>query len=130
MSQNTLKLGQFYWTDLTVNDPKKLKEFYKKLFNWQEIGIPMQDGKEEYEDYVMTIENETPAGGICNNKGVNRGIPPQWIPYFFVPDVQESLSICLKLGGTLVIDSKKPDGTLNYVIVKDPQGAVFGMGNM
>lgn len=130
MSKNKPKHGQFYWTDLTVDKPTELKEFYKTLFGWQEIGVAMEDGEESYEDYAMAVDTETPGGGICTHRGVNSGIPPQWIPYFFVNDVKESLSTCLQLGGTLLKDSKKKDGSFNYVIVKDPQGTVFGMGNM
>ncbi len=119
---STKKHGMFYWTDITIDQPEPLKEFYKKLFNWKDFGVPMKDGDESYEDY--------PGGGICHNRGQNAGMPAQWITYFYVDNVDESLEACIAMGGSLIKSSKKKDGTLNYVIVKDPQGNVFGMGNM
>lgn len=94
------------------------------------MEVPMKDGEEEYVDYGMAVDPTTPAGGICHNRGKNKGIPPQWISYFYIDDVEKALQTCLDLGGELLKENRKKDGTLSFVIVKDPQGAVFGMGNM
>lgn len=130
MSDNKPKIGQFYWTDLTVDNPIETKEFYKEIFGWQEMEVSMKDGEENYVDYGMAADPITPAGGICHNRGKNKGIPPQWISYFYIDDVQKALQTCLNLGGELLKENRKKDGTLSFVIVKDPQGAVFGMGNL
>lgn len=90
----------------------------------------MKDGEEEYIDYAMSLDATTPAAGVCHSKGQNTGIPPQWIPYFYIENTKESLDKCLALGGSVIKESKKKDGTYNYVIVKDIQGSIFGMGNM
>ena len=130
MSDIKPKIGQFYWTDITVENPSELKEFYKNLLGWQEIEVPMKDGEESYVDYGMAAAPTTPAGGICHNRGKNAGLPAQWISYFYIDDVEKALQNCIDLGGELLKESRKSDGTLNFVIVKDPQGAVFGMGNL
>lgn len=130
MDKKQLKNGQFYWTDLTVDDPGVLKDFYKEVFGWQEIPVAMADGAEPYTDYGMAIDTQTHGGGICHNRGSNKGIPPQWITYFYVEDIAQSLATCLAKGGRLLKESRKKDGSYNYVIVTDPQGSVFGMGNM
>lgn len=130
MEQTKYKNGQFFWSDLTVPDASSLKEFYKEVVGWTESPVAMKDGADSYEDYGMMIDAETPAGGICNQRGVNRNIPPQWIMYVHVENVEESLEKALKLGGKLINESKKADGTYNYVIVQDPVGAVFGLGKM
>lgn len=130
IDKKLLKNGQFYWTDLTVDDPDSLKEFYRDLFGWQEIPVAMNDGAGPYTDYCMAIDTHTTGGGICHNRGSNQGIPPQWITYFYVEDIAQSLATCLAKGGKLVKESRKKDGTYNYVIVADPQGSIFGMGSM
>mgnify|MGYP000884361408 CR=1 FL=1 len=130
MSDEKPKIGQFYWADITVENPTELKEFYKQIFGWQAMELPMKDGDEEYADYVMTIDETSAAGGICHHKGPNKGIPPQWISYFYIDDVEKALQDCLNLGGELIKENRKKDGTLSFVIVKDPQGAIFGMGNL
>lgn len=130
MSEKKPKVGQFYWTDLTVDKPQERKEFYKQIFGWQEIEVPMKDGEDSYVDYGMAVDSITAAGGICHHRGKNIGIPPQWISYFYIDDVENALQTCLALGGELLKESRKVDGTLCFVIVKDPQGAIFGMGNL
>lgn len=130
IDKKALKNGQFYWTDLTVDEPDTLKEFYRDLFGWQEIPVAMNDGTVPYTDYCMNIDSHTTGGGICHNRGSNKGIPPQWITYFYVEDIAESLATCIAKGGQLIKESRKKDGTYNYVIVADPLGSIFGMGNM
>lgn len=45
-----------------------------------------------------------------------------------VANVEESVQKAMQLGGKLIHESKKKDGTYNFVIIQDPVGAVFGMG--
>lgn len=127
---NKPKHGQFYWTDLTVENPADLKDFYKEIFGWQEMHIPMKDNDEKYVDYAMAIDPETPGGGICHHRGTNTGIPPQWIPYFYVNDTTVAVEKAISLGGKILKESRKADGSYNYAILQDPQGTVFGVGNM
>lgn len=129
MSESKYKIGQFFWSDLTVPNANNLKDFYKEVTGWQVQEIAMDDQGDSYVDYAMMIDNETPAGGICHQRGVNKKIPPQWVMYINVENVEESLKKALSLGGKLIQESKKKDGTYNYVIVEDPEGAVFGLGN-
>jgi predicted enzyme related to lactoylglutathione lyase len=128
MSENKYKVGQIVWADLTTNQADSLKEFYKDVLGWKEFPVAMKDGEESYNDYAMLIDEKEPAGGICNQRGVNANIPPQWIMYVCVEDVDATLKIAIEKGGKLIHESKKSDGTLNYVIVQDPAGAVFGFG--
>lgn len=124
------KNGQLYWTDITVDNPQLLRDFYSQVLGWSTMEVPMKDGDDAYVDYGMGIDATTPAGGICTNRGKNKGLPPQWIPYFYVDNVEDAVQKSLALGGTIIHSITKRDGTYGYVIMKDPQGAVFGMGNM
>ena len=128
MSESKFKKGQFFWSDLTVPDATSLKEFYKEVIGWQEQEVPMKDNEETYADYAMTTDDGAAVSGICNQRSVNKNIPPQWIMYVNVDNVAESLEKVLQLGGKLIAESKKKDGSYNYVIVQDPVGAVFGLG--
>lgn len=128
MSDQKYKVGQFVWADLTTNQTESLKEFYKEVIGWQEFPVAMKDGEEEYNDYAMMIDEKQPAGGICNKRGINANIPSQWIMYIAVEDVDITLKKALENGGKLIHENKKSDGSLNYVIIQDPAGAVFGFG--
>jgi len=128
MSANENKLGKFLWADLTVPNAAELKEYYKEVIGWSEHPVAMKDGEEPYEDFAMMTDKDTAVGGICNQRGVNANIPPQWITYINVEDVEKSLNKAIALGGKLIHESKKKDGSYNFVIIADPVGAVFGMG--
>lgn len=130
MSESKYKIGQFFWGDLTVQNASTLKEFYKEVVGWQEQEVAMKDNNDTYADYAMMIDNDTAVSGICNQRGVNKNIPPQWIMYINVENVEESLQKVIKLGGKLIMESKKKDGSYNFVIVEDPAGAVFGLGTV
>ena len=43
--------------------------------------------------------------------------------------LEESLNKALELGGKLIKEGRKKDGTYQYAIIQDPTGAVFGLGN-
>ena len=128
MSENNTKYGKILWADLTVNDAKELKNFYKEVVGWEELEVPMKDGDEHYVDYGMGNNGEGSAG-ICNKRGKNSGIPSQWMMYINVENVETSLQKVLELGGKLIHEARKKDGSYYYVIVEDPQGACFGLGN-
>jgi len=130
MEAPKFKLGQIVWADLTTTKADSLKEFYKEVAGWQEFPVAMRDDDGEYNDYAMLVDSENAAGGICHKRGKNNNLPPQWIMYIYAEDVEERLKTALDLGAKLIHASKKPDGTYNYVIIEDPAGAVFGIGNM
>jgi len=130
MEQSKPKVGQFCWTDLTLDQPETVKEFYKEIFGWKEFPVKMKDGEDEYNDFAMAIDETTPGGGICNNRGTNHGMPAQWITYFNVENIAETIKICLDKGGSIVKENLKKDGTYNYAILKDPMGIIFGVVNV
>jgi uncharacterized protein len=62
------------------------KDFYTEAVGWQVTGHSMG----EYEDYNMNspIDGETIAG-ICHSKSVNKDLPPVWMVYFCVENLNE-----------------------------------------
>ncbi len=128
MNKDKNTIGKFLWTDLTVSNATELKEFYKEVIGWKEQAVEMKDGDETYHDYAMLADADTAVGGICNQRGANANIPPQWISYINVTNVEESLNKALQLGGKIIHESKKKDGSYNFVIIQDPVGAIFGIG--
>ncbi|HEY4538919.1 MAG TPA: VOC family protein [Faecalibacter sp.] len=128
MGKKTNHFGKILWSDLTVENAEEIKNFYKEVVGWDEKHVPMKDGEEDYVDYGMGC-NEEGVAGICHKRGRNRAIPSQWIMYIQVEDVAHSLNKVLELGGKLIHEARKKDGSYFYVIVEDPAGAVFGLGN-
>lgn len=119
--------GSVNWRDLTTDKADTLKEFYKEIAGWTAEAMPMKDGDEVYEDYVMKTTDGNPVAGICHSKGLNTGIPPQWIMYISVENINDSLEKALKLGGKLIKEHKAKDGHTVYSMIEDPAGAIFAL---
>ena len=129
MDENKSKIGQMVWADLTVENSTELKDFYKEVIGWEVKNVAMKDGEEEYNDYTMMSSTENAAGGVCTKRGMNKGIPSQWIMYISVENVAESLQKALEMGGKSIHEIKNKEGNLQFAIVEDPAGAVFGLAN-
>jgi hypothetical protein len=71
------------------------------------------------------VSGETVAG-ICHRRAGNADLPPAWIVYFSVLDLDRSVEVVLEAGGAVVSPSRTA-GASRYVIVRDPAGAVFAL---
>lgn len=127
MEQKKYPIGSIVSADITVEQPEVLRKFYKEVIGWEEEGLTMKDESGAYTDYVMKDHEGNWMGGICHSRGVNKGIPPQWIVYINVRDIGQSLEKCRRLGGEVLKTSAKSDGSLQYAMIKDPSGAVIAI---
>lgn len=113
--------GRFLWHDLTVKDASKVSEFYEKVTGWERQGFDMGG----YNDYVMSPEEgEDPIAGICYARGSNKDIPPQWLMYVNVKNLDKSISAVKRFGGKVIGEkSKMGDDGKFYCLIQDPAGA-------
>src|SRR5438093_267935 len=87
--------GTFSWVDLTTTDHEGAKSFYGGLFGW-EWG-EFEGSPEPY--FVITNQGHQ-NGGV---RGLAQpGIPPNWLVYFAVEDIDAALAKVQELGGTSV----------------------------
>lgn len=123
MSQDKPKTGSIVWTDLTVKDADKVKDFYCKVIGWDSTDHDMGD----YNDYNINLSGggDTVAG-ICHARGSNANIPPQWMVYVQVDSVPDSAAKCAELGGK-VIDGPRKLGDSDFCVIQDPEGAVIAL---
>ena len=116
------EIGEIVWSDLTVENADEIKDFYSQVLGLQADNHDMGD----YNDFDMKTPNGKPVTGVCHAKGVNADIPPQWIVYFNVADLEKSIENCIKLGGKQV-SAIKSMGNIKLAIIEDPAGAVCGL---
>ena len=125
MSESASKaaVGSIVWTDLTVPDADRVRDFYAGVVGWKVQPVEMGG----YSDYCM---NETATGktvaGVCHARGVNAKVPPAWIVYIVVENLAESLKRVRELGGE-VIDGPRTMGSNTFAAIRDPAGAVCGL---
>jgi predicted enzyme related to lactoylglutathione lyase len=119
-----LEVGAIGWIDLTVLNAKQVRDFYSGVIGWKPEEVPMGD----YSDYNMTSpESGTPSAGICHKRGVNANLPSQWMAYFIVADMKESLTKVSKLGGKIIIEPKTMGEHGSIAVIEDPAGAVCAL---
>src|SRR5258708_2792566 len=89
--------GTISWQDLTVEDAEGVRDFYEAVAGWTPEPLSMG----AYSDFVMNADG-TPVAGICHARAGNAGLPPVWLIYITVDDLDHSLEECERLGGSLV----------------------------
>lgn len=118
------KIGLISWADLTVSDATQAMNFYRQVTGWQVSEFDMGG----YSDYCM---NEPGSGktvvGICHARGGNVGLPPVWLLYITVANLDESISKCKELGGEVIAGPKSYGDQGRYCVIKDPAGAAVAL---
>ena len=116
-------LGSISWVDLTVPDCEGVRAFYERVVGWTPHPVDM----EGYSDYCMMPPGaDRPAAGICHARGVNADIPPHWLIYITVRDVDASVQACRTLGGTVIREPGDMGGA-KVAIIRDPAGAICAL---
>lgn len=123
-------IGTIGWHDLTVADAPRIRDFYKAVANWGASDVAMSDSAGSYADYCMHAPDGRANGpvvaGVCHARGSNSNVPPQWLMYIVVADVEASAKRCTELGGKL-LDGPRKMGSQMFCAIQDPAGAVCAL---
>jgi hypothetical protein len=117
-------IGTINWVDLTVPEADNLRDFYREVVGWTPVGLDMGG----YNDYCMNPpDSESAVAGICHARGTNAGIPPQWLIYINVADLDRSIEAVNAGGGAVIAGPKSMGEQGRYCIIRDPAGAVAAL---
>ncbi len=109
------------WTDLTVPDAAQVRDFYQRVVGWKASEVDMSG----YADYQMNQPTTgNPVAGICYRRGSNAQLPPHWLIYITVENLEASIATCKSLGGR-VIDGPRDENRL--CVIQDPAGAYVAL---
>jgi uncharacterized protein len=114
-------VGAMSWNELYTQDLEKAKEFYTKLFGW-------------------TTETDTAGYTTIKNNGRNNGgmfvitpemgnFPPNWMVYFTVANIEESVNKVKELGGQVYMGPKEIS-VGKIATIADPTGAAITIMEM
>jgi predicted enzyme related to lactoylglutathione lyase len=115
-------LGTVAWRDLTVEDAPRIRDFYRAVVGWSAREVSMGD----YADYNMVAGDETPIAGVCHARGGNRDLPPVWLIYVVVEDIEASVRAA-EAGGGAVVSPIRSMGGGRMAVVRDPAGAALAL---
>ena len=114
------KPGSITWRDLTVPNAEQVRDFYRDVVGWTAQDHDMGD----YQDYSMVAPGTGEVvAGVCHARGTNANVPPQWLIYINVEDVERSAQLAAQRGGQ-VVDGPRMMGDGLFAVIRDPAGAV------
>ena len=112
----------FVHVELNTPDPKKAKEFYSKLFQWQLDDV---ENKEVPGGVYTTIKvGEGTGGGMM--KQVPNG-PSGWLAYVLVDDIRAATKKAQSLGAEVMKDVTEVMGMGWLSLIKEPTGSILGL---
>jgi predicted enzyme related to lactoylglutathione lyase len=115
-------VGRFVWHELHTGDRPKATKFYQQLFAWETKDVPMGPG----EPYTLCLQGGTDFAGITKSMAPAH-VPPHWLPYIGVDDVDASAAKIKQLGGKTLMDPTDIPDVGRFAAVADPQGAAFAI---
>jgi hypothetical protein len=117
--------GTFSWVDLGTTDAAGAKAFYTQLFGWQADDSPAgpdmvytmlsKDGKGVAGLYQMGAEQQA------------QGMPPFWLSYVSVADVEASAAKAKSLGGQVLREPMDVMDAGRMALIQDPTGAMLAL---
>jgi predicted enzyme related to lactoylglutathione lyase len=116
--------GSLTWTELATRDTEAAKKFYTSLFGWKEKTST--GGGMAYTEFSAS---DTPFAGMMemNAQMVAMHVPPNWLPYFQVTDVDATANKAKELGASLAVPPLDIPNTGRFSVIQDPHGAAFAI---
>jgi predicted enzyme related to lactoylglutathione lyase len=111
-------VGALCWNELASTGIERAKSFFGELLGWE---------YETAEGGYVSIRNAAAlTGGMREQTERERGIPPNWLPYFTVESTDEAARRAEQLGGRRLMPSTQVHVGW-FAVLADPQGAAFGV---
>lgn len=111
----------FSWIDLTTTDADAAKSFYSQLFGWEIDDVPLPMGGV----YTMfKIDgHDVCALNQMQEEQREQGMPPVWVSYINVDDVDATIRKATKAGATVFMPAFDVMEAGRMAMVQDPAGA-------
>ena len=106
-------VGAMCWNELNTTDVEAAKAFYSAVLGWEYGGD---------EHYTDILNRGRVNGGMVQ---VDTGMPPCWMPYFTVVDIDAGAARVQELGGSVIVPKQAVPGGSFWSVVADPAGAAF-----
>lgn len=113
------KTNEFCWTELATSNVQAAKDFYGKVFGWKFSDVDMGEMT-----YTMIKNSSKEFGGMWSiPKDKEKQIPPHWMSYILVDNLDDSLKKASSHGATIVKPTTNAGDMGRFAIITDPTGA-------
>ena len=123
----TSKHGEFCWNDLATTNLETCRKFYGELFGWKfkesdTTGMVYSEISVDGQKYVGGMWQTDQCPEVETSE-----MPPHWMTYIAVDDVDESAAKVWELGGKVRVPPTDIPNTGRFAVVNDPTGATFSL---
>jgi uncharacterized protein len=112
--------GQFVWYELLTNDVEAAKAFYTSVVGWgiEDVSMPGMI-------YILLTVAGVSVAGLSGlpEEATQMGLPPRWIGYVGVEDVDAATARLEQLGGQVHVPPQNIGDISRFAVVADPQMA-------
>ncbi len=123
MDKSMPKQGEFCWNELMTPDAHKAKDFYRSLFGWE-----FQSRTVDNITYDLIKTGGKQGAGIMQMTPDEAGkIPPHWLTYIYVDNIDDSVAKAQKLGAKVVVPVTAVEDFGRCAVLQDPTGAHVGL---
>jgi predicted enzyme related to lactoylglutathione lyase len=114
--------GAFCWNELATNDASGAKKFYTELLGWQ-----LKEGDAAPGAYTEIVVGTQHVGGIYQMGSEFGSMPPHWIAYVAVDDVDAAAKRVEELGGKVRVPPRDIPDVGRFCVITDPAGAALSL---
>lgn len=108
------------WNELWASDAEAVAPFYASVFGWARERMEMPSGP-----YHVYKREDASVAGLMTRPDAK--IPPMWLPYLEVDDVDAVVQRARSNGGAVHAEPMSVEGVGRFAIIADRQGAVAGV---
>ena len=112
--------NEFVHLELSTDDVKKARSFYKTIFDWTFEDMAMGPGM----TYTM-IKGAGTGGGMMGKQMPQQ--PTAWLAYVSVADLDKTVAKARKAGANVVVARQDIPGMGSLAVFIDPTGAALGL---
>lgn len=112
--------GDFIWYELLTSDPAAAQAFYAPLLGWSFANAGHDVGM----DYFIFSTAESAVGGLAKMPE-GAPMPPVWLGYIGVDDVDKMVESVTHGGGRVLMPAMDIPTVGRIALLADPQGAPF-----
>ena len=117
--------GSFGWNELVTTDTAAARKFFGGLLGWSFDEMPMPGGGGAY---VIAKAGEQMVGGMFKMQGEQfKGVPPHWMGYITVTDVDGAAKKVSTLGGKVCVPPTDIPSVGRFCMISDPTGAMVSL---
>lgn len=114
--------GALCWTELSARDPERAADFYGALFGWEACETETPGSP-----YTTFSLGGTDVGGMVHMNEEWGDMPPAWMPYFGIADLDDAMARIPQLGGEVAFGPMEAKDVGRFAVVQDPQGAFLSI---